>query len=213
MVNYASVLTRIKLGSKTSKLDVEGFMWAVSMHVRVGIQNCSWNWGTRLLQRLMRRQEDNIQMELNDIGMVLAESAGANGIQGQPFVNMVMNPGFHKRQGMWRHLVWSMCTCIPNCTASHFRGVVFCSHHLENFISHKEILARLNDSFSGHGWVELIILTCGSVGLFKIRVQLRLSFTRLSVGFYQPSCWRAALCCRCWRKSAYVPYHMVVPSW
>jgi len=27
------------LGSKTSKLDIEGFMWAVSTHVRVEIQN------------------------------------------------------------------------------------------------------------------------------------------------------------------------------
>jgi hypothetical protein len=86
-------------------------------------------------------------MELKDIGLrVLAKSAGANGIQRQPFVNMMMNPGFHKRQGMWRHLVWLMCACIPNCTASHFRSVVFCGHRLENFISHREIPAQLRDS-------------------------------------------------------------------
>ena len=47
--------------------------------------------------------------------------------------------------------------------------------------------------------------------LFKIRVQLRLSVTRLSVSFYQPSCWRAAVCGRCWRKRAYVAYHVIVP--
>jgi hypothetical protein len=44
--------------------------------------------------------EDNIQTELKDIGLrVLVKSTGANEIHRQPFVNMVMNPGFHKKAG------------------------------------------------------------------------------------------------------------------
>jgi len=122
-------------------------MWAVSTRVRVEIQSCSWNWGKRLLQRLVQKQEDNVQMEPKNIGVrVLAESTGANGIQWQPFVNVIMNPGSHKRQGMWCRVVWPICACIPNCTASHFRSVVFCSDRLENFLSHREILAQLSDS-------------------------------------------------------------------
>jgi hypothetical protein len=118
----------------------------------------------------MQRQEDNIQMELNDIGMrVLFESAGANRIQWQPFVNMIMNPGFHKRQGMWRGLVWPMCACIP--TARRHISEAWSSVFTvlrTSYLTGRFLPIWVIVSSSGHGFVELIILTCGSVSLLKI---------------------------------------------